>query len=56
MLLLLTLSLHKQGSVSTGFVVSVLSYPVKIYDDKFFNRMFDIELPKFRADLERIYG
>jgi len=56
MLLLLTLSLHKQVLVSIGSVVSVLSSPVKIYDNKFFNGMFDVELPKFRTDLERIYG
>jgi len=56
MLLLLTLSSHKQISVFTSSVVPVLSYFVKIYDDKFFNHMFDPELPKFRAALEMIYG
>ncbi len=56
MLLFLTLSLHKQVSVSTCFVVPVLSYPMKIYDKKSLNCMFDLELLKFKADLERIYG
>jgi hypothetical protein len=56
MLLFLTLSLHKEVSISSRFDVPVLSYRVKIYDDKFFNRMFDLELPMFRIDLERIYG
>jgi hypothetical protein len=35
MLLLLTLSLHKQVSISIGSIVPVLSSPIKIYDDKF---------------------
>ncbi len=56
MLLLLTLSLHKQVSVSNSYVVLVLNYFAKVYDDKFFNRMFDLELSKLKADLERIYG
>jgi len=29
---------------------------MKIYDDEFFNHMFDLELLNFRANLERIYG
>jgi len=56
MLLLLTLSLHKQISVFTSSVVPVLSSFVKIYDDKFFNHVFDPEVPKFRVALKRICG
>jgi hypothetical protein len=46
----------QQVLVSTGFVVLVLSSFVKMYDSEFFNCMFDLELPKFIMDLERIYG
>jgi len=46
----------QQVLVSHASVVPVLSSPVKIYDDEFFNHMFDLELLKFRVDLERIYG
>jgi len=56
MLLLLTLSLHKQILVFTSSVVPGLSSFVKIYDGNFFNHMFDPELPKFRAALWWIYG
>jgi hypothetical protein len=48
--------LTRQVSISTCFIVLVLSSLVKIYDDEFFNHMFDLELPKFWTDLERIYG
>jgi hypothetical protein len=46
----------QEVSIFTGFVVMVLSFHVKIFDNEFFNRMFDLELLKFRADLQRIYG
>jgi hypothetical protein len=46
----------QEVSVSTDFVVLILSSPMKIYDDEFLNCMFDLELLKFRTDLERIYG
>jgi hypothetical protein len=46
----------QEVSVFTGFVVLVLSSHVKIYDNEFFNCMFDLELLKFRTDLGRIYG
>jgi len=48
--------LTQQVLVFIGFDVLVLNSHVKIYDNEFLNRMFDLELPKFRADLERIYG
>jgi len=54
MLLLLTLALHKQVLVSTGSVVLVLNYLMKIYDKKSFNCMFDLELQKFKVDLEKM--
>jgi hypothetical protein len=54
--MLLLLRQSKQVSISTRSVVPVLSYLVKIYEDKFFNRMFDLEFPKFRVNLERVYG
>jgi hypothetical protein len=48
--------LTQQVLVSTSLGVLVLSSHVKICDDEFFNRMFDLEHSKFRVDLERIYG
>ncbi len=46
----------QEVSISTDFVVLILSSPMKIYDDEFFKCMFDLELLKFKTDLERIYG
>jgi hypothetical protein len=48
--------LTQQVLVSTCSIVSVLSSFVKIYDNEFFNCMFDLEFFKFRVYLERIYG
>jgi hypothetical protein len=48
--------LTQQVSISIGSIVPVLSSRMKIYDDEFFDHMFDLELLKFRVDLERIYG
>ncbi len=38
------------------FYCLVLSSSLEIYDDEFFNRIFVLELLKFKVDLERIYG
>ncbi len=48
--------LTQQVSISIGSIVPVLSSRMKIYDHEFFDHMFDLELLKFRVDLERIYG
>jgi hypothetical protein len=48
--------LTQQVLIFIGYVVMFLNFPMKIYDYQFFNHMFDFELPKFRADFERIHG
>ncbi len=48
--------LTQQVLIYIGYIVMFLNFPMKIYDNQFFNHMFDFELPKFRADFERIHG